>query len=106
MIGNSSSGLIEAPSLELPVVNIGDRQRGRTRAANVLDVAPDREAIRQAIAQATSEAFRASLVGLRNPYGDGHAAARIVGVLRETVLNIRLTGKEFHYAPRIDEAVV
>src|SRR4030095_2298160 len=45
MVGNSSSGLIEAPSFRLPVVNIGDRQRGRMRAANVLDVGHDREAL-------------------------------------------------------------
>lgn len=95
MIGNSSSGLIEAPSFGLPVVNVGNRQRGRLRAANVIDVAADRAAIAGAIRRALDPAFRRGLAGLVNPYGDGHAAPRIARVLREVELGPRLTRKRF-----------
>jgi UDP-N-acetylglucosamine 2-epimerase len=95
MVGNSSSGLIEAPSFGLPVVNVGDRQRGRLRAANVLDVGHDREAIVETIRRALDPAFRRTLAGLVNPYGDGHAAPRIARVLREVELGPRLTRKRF-----------
>jgi UDP-hydrolysing UDP-N-acetyl-D-glucosamine 2-epimerase len=95
MIGNSSSGLIEAPTFGLPVVNIGDRQRGRLRAANVIDVGHDREAIAAGVRRALDPAFRRGLAGLVNPYGDGAAAPRIARVLREVELGPRLTRKRF-----------
>jgi len=101
MLGNSSSGIIEAASFELPVVNVGNRQRGRLRAANVIDVPCVREEIYRAIRTATSAPFRESLRGLRNPYGDGHAAERIVEVLRDVVLDERLIVKRFHDLPRV-----
>ena len=81
MVGNSSSGLIEAPSFELPVVNVGARQAGRLRAANVVDVGPDRDEILAGVDAALTPAFRAGLSGMKNPYGDGHAAERIVEAL-------------------------
>lgn len=81
MVGNSSSGLIEAPSFKLPVVNVGSRQEGRLRARNVIDAPPRRDAILACIQQAASEAFRAGLQDLVNPYGDGHAAERAVAIL-------------------------
>ena len=96
MIGNSSSGIIEAPSFELPVVNIGDRQAGRLRAANVIDVAGDRHSIRAGIDRALDARFRASLRGLCNPYGDGHAAERIVQRLASVPLDRTLLTKRFH----------
>ncbi len=95
MVGNSSSGITEAASFRLPVVNIGLRQGGRTRAANIIDVEPVKEKIRAAIATAISPAFRVGLAGLVNPYGDGHAAEKIVRVLRETPLDAGLTIKRF-----------
>jgi UDP-hydrolysing UDP-N-acetyl-D-glucosamine 2-epimerase len=83
MLGNSSSGIWEAPSFGLPVVNIGERQQGRWRAANVLDVpAYDTTAIQAALSRAFSPEFRASLKNMPNPYGDGYAAERIVQVLK------------------------
>jgi UDP-N-acetylglucosamine 2-epimerase len=100
MIGNSSSGLIEAPSFGLPVVNVGDRQRGRLRAANVIDVGHDREAIAEAIRRALDPSFRGGLAGLVNPYGDGQAAPRIARVLREVELGPRLVRKRFADALR------
>lgn len=81
LIGNSSSGIMEAASLELPVVNIGMRQQGRERAPNVIDVGAEAEAIVAAVARATSAEFRRSLEGIVNPYGDGRAAQRIVEIL-------------------------
>ncbi|MCA9665825.1 MAG: UDP-N-acetylglucosamine 2-epimerase (hydrolyzing) [Myxococcales bacterium] len=94
MVGNSSSGLIEAPSLGLPVVNIGDRQRGRLRASNVADVSHDRAAIAGAWREALAR-DRAALRAERNPYGDGNASKRIVARLRDTPLDARLLRKRF-----------
>ena len=98
MVGNSSSGLIEAPSFGLPVVNIGLRQRGRARGANVLDVPCERDAIGEGIRRATNPAFRLAIQGLSNPYGDGHAAPRIVARLRDVGLSERLLMKQFQDA--------
>ncbi len=98
MVGNSSSGILEAPSFELPVVNVGERQVGRDRAANVIDVEPERAAIAAALARALSPAFREQLRGLQNPYGDGQAARRIVNVLRTVALDRALLRKRFEAA--------
>lgn len=81
MIGNSSSGIMESASFALPTVNVGMRQQGRERARNVLDAEPIAASILQQIEMATSPSFRASLLGMTNPYGDGHAAERIAEVL-------------------------
>ena len=78
VVGNSSSGLYEAPSFGIPTVNIGDRQKGRTRAASVIDVVPQRDAIFGAI----QKAFALDCRSVVNPYGDGHAAERIVAQLK------------------------
>jgi UDP-N-acetylglucosamine 2-epimerase (non-hydrolysing)/GDP/UDP-N,N'-diacetylbacillosamine 2-epimerase (hydrolysing) len=77
VVGNSSCGLYEAPSFRIPTVNIGDRQRGRLRAASVIDCVPERDAIVSAI----EDAFRRDCAGVVNPYGDGKASARIVAAL-------------------------
>ena len=98
MVGNSSSGIIEAPSFRLPVVNVGSRQQGRTRAANVIDVEPERTAIAAAIDRALDPGFRRGLNGLVNPYGDGHAAEKIVEVLTTVPLDERLLRKRFEDA--------
>ncbi|MCB9855398.1 MAG: UDP-N-acetylglucosamine 2-epimerase (hydrolyzing) [Phycisphaerales bacterium] len=82
MVGNSSSGMIEAASFDLPVVNIGNRQGGRIRPANVVDVAFEPAAIGEAIRRVTTPSFRAGLHGISNPYGDGLASARICSILR------------------------
>jgi UDP-N-acetylglucosamine 2-epimerase len=74
MVGNSSSGLWEAPSLNLPVVNIGNRQEGRLRARNVIDVAETAVSIRAGIRKALVYDRTLPCV---NPYGDGRSSARI-----------------------------
>jgi UDP-hydrolysing UDP-N-acetyl-D-glucosamine 2-epimerase len=95
MVGNSSSGLSEAPCVALPVVNIGDRQGGRDRGANVIDVPGDAHAITDAIARALDPAFRAGLVGMASPFGDGHASERIIAVLAALPDRARLLRKRF-----------
>ena len=96
MAGNSSSGIIEAPSFELPVVNIGSRQEGRIRARNVIDVQDcNKDDIGHALKKALSEDFRASLKGLQNPYGDGAASARIVEIIKKASLD-RIIKKHFY----------
>jgi UDP-N-acetylglucosamine 2-epimerase (non-hydrolysing) len=84
MVGNSSSALMEAPSFDLPAVNIGTRQKGRLRGANVIDVGYSTEEILRGIDRAV--AF--PLKGIINPYGDGHAVPRIVSALKNTPLDI------------------
>lgn len=99
MIGNSSSGLTEAPSFRLPVVNIGDRQRGRVRARNVIDVPCSKSAILGAIRKAVAPRFRASLRGMRNPYDryrDGSTSERIKDVLKRIPLSDDLIKKSFY----------
>jgi GDP/UDP-N,N'-diacetylbacillosamine 2-epimerase (hydrolysing) len=83
LVGNSSSGIFEAPSFKLATVNIGTRQHGRTRAANVIDTVYDRKSIVQAIQRALHDAaYRAALEVCVNPYGDGHTAPRTVAILK------------------------
>jgi UDP-N-acetylglucosamine 2-epimerase (non-hydrolysing)/GDP/UDP-N,N'-diacetylbacillosamine 2-epimerase (hydrolysing) len=86
MVGNSSSGIMEAASFALPVVNVGMRQQGRERAPNIIDVPADAASILSALQRAISSEFRRSLAGMINPYGDGTAAGTIAHVLAEVSL--------------------
>jgi len=96
MVGNSSSGLLEAPSFGLPVVNVGSRQSGRVRGKNVVDTDCGRDEILEGIRRATDPAFRKSLRRMVNPYGDGKASRRIVAKLAEVPLTDRILRKRFH----------
>jgi UDP-N-acetylglucosamine 2-epimerase (non-hydrolysing)/GDP/UDP-N,N'-diacetylbacillosamine 2-epimerase (hydrolysing) len=87
LVGNSSSGIMETASFELPTVNIGVRQQGRERSRNVLDAAANKPSILKAIEIAKTPQFRQSLKGMVNPYGDGHASEKVVGVLTNVPLN-------------------
>jgi UDP-N-acetylglucosamine 2-epimerase (non-hydrolysing)/GDP/UDP-N,N'-diacetylbacillosamine 2-epimerase (hydrolysing) len=87
MVGNSSSGIMEAASFALPTVNVGMRQQGRERARNVIDAPAETAAILSAITQALSPEFRESLRGMVNPYGDGSAATTIARVLTTVPLD-------------------
>jgi UDP-N-acetylglucosamine 2-epimerase (non-hydrolysing)/GDP/UDP-N,N'-diacetylbacillosamine 2-epimerase (hydrolysing) len=87
MIGNSSSGIMEAASFALPAVNVGMRQQGRERARNVIDAPAETAAIVAAVAKALSPEFRNSLRGMENPYGDGTAAQTIARVLTNVPLD-------------------
>ena len=98
MVGNSSSGLTEAPSFGLPVVNVGTRQRGRIAASNVIHVGSDIDAIRRGIRTALSSEFRAGLTGLTNPYdryGDGRTSERIAATLKAFTRTPRDGAKHF-----------
>ena len=96
MVGNSSSGIIEAASFKLPVVNIGNRQRGRVHGKNVVDVGYGRTEIIEGITRAVSPGFRAGLEDIVNPYGNGYAAERIVEELREVQLDNQFLMKRFY----------
>lgn len=98
MIGNSSSGLTEAPLLGIPTVNIGPRQDGRLRSPSVIDCAGDAPAIRQAIERALSPAHRAIAARRECAYGHGNSSARIKDILKSHPLD-GLTIKRFHDLP-------
>jgi UDP-N-acetylglucosamine 2-epimerase (non-hydrolysing)/GDP/UDP-N,N'-diacetylbacillosamine 2-epimerase (hydrolysing) len=98
-LGNSSSGIMETPSLALPSVNVGLRQQGRERARNIIDAAPNAQAILDALRTAKSEPFRESLHGMTNPYGDGFASEKIVQVLTTVPLSQDLLMKRHSSLP-------
>jgi len=97
VVGNSSSGIMEAPSFGKPTVNIGRRQNGRPQACNVINVGYHREEILGAVKRATTPDFQARAGSARNPYGDGHASEKIVDVLKNIEINERLLLKELTY---------
>jgi len=99
LVGNSSSGIIEAATLELPVVNIGIRQKGRDHAANVLNVPASAAAIRAAISLALSPKFRKTIQHLANPYGDGNSSKQIVELLTTIPLGEKLLFKRHPRLP-------
>ena len=90
VVGNSSSGLTEAPSLKIATINIGDRQLGRLKAQSVIDCVPTRESIKSALATVYSPEFQARLSGVVNPYGEGGAARAIVKKLEGRLGTITL----------------
>jgi UDP-N-acetylglucosamine 2-epimerase (non-hydrolysing)/GDP/UDP-N,N'-diacetylbacillosamine 2-epimerase (hydrolysing) len=82
MVGNSSSGILEAPSFKIPVVNIGTRQHGRLRAKNIIDVGYDKQQIKDSILFALKNVkFRKTLSKCKNPYGDGNTSQKTVQIL-------------------------
>ena len=100
IVGNSSSGLLEAPSLHVGTINIGDRQKGRLRANSVIDCSPECHSIRAAIERLYDPDFRAHLPATRNPYGDGGATKRVLQVLKDVdLMNLRV--KRFYDGPPI-----
>lgn len=95
VIGNSSSGLLEAPSFKKGTINIGDRQRGRVQAASVINCQPDRRSIAEALDTLYSQGFQASLRQVSNPYGEGGASEKVVSALKNQDLN-HIVKKVFH----------
>jgi UDP-hydrolysing UDP-N-acetyl-D-glucosamine 2-epimerase len=105
IVGNSSSGILEAASFNLPAVNVGIRQAGRVRARNVIDVGNGSDEILDGIKRATDRKFRDSLRGLANPYATGCAASRILDKLKSVEINERLLQKRFYdFSPTIHTA--
>jgi len=94
MVGNSSAAIMEAPSFDLPAVNIGTRQKGRLRGDNVIDVGYSTKEILDGIDQALAMRLKNTV----NPYGDGHAAPRIVSALKTVPLDV--IEKKFYVLPR------
>jgi len=95
IVGNSSSGLHEAPSFRKATINIGDRQKGRIQSKSVINCKPLSQDIQKAIKDSYSQEFKERLLNVQNPYGDGGAAKRIV----ETISNVDLSSlihKEFY----------
>jgi GDP/UDP-N,N'-diacetylbacillosamine 2-epimerase (hydrolysing) len=98
IVGNSSSGLLEAPSFKLPAVNIGRRQEGRFQGKNVLNVRDHKkDKIRATIEKALTKEFRESLNDMQNPYGDGHSSERIVDILKSIIIDEKLLYKNITY---------
>lgn len=93
LIGNSSSGVMEAASLGVAAVNVGTRQDGREHGDNVVDTPADTNAILHAVARTQTPAFQQSLASIRNPYGDGQASERIMRVLTSVALGPSLLVK-------------
>jgi UDP-N-acetylglucosamine 2-epimerase (non-hydrolysing)/GDP/UDP-N,N'-diacetylbacillosamine 2-epimerase (hydrolysing) len=89
LIGNSSSGLTEAPALRKVTVNIGDRQKGRLKATSVIDAAEKKSAIVAAIDKALSPEFRAGLNKTESLYGAGNVSRRIKNILKSAKLEIQ-----------------
>lgn len=98
LVGNSSSGIIEAPSIGLPVVNVGSRQRDRINAGNVIYTGYNSDEILQAIIRSTTDAgYRNEVKQIVNPYGDGKSADKISNILRAIEINNKLIYKNITY---------
>ncbi len=87
---------METPSLSLPTVNVGRRQQGRERARNIIDAPAEADAIVAAVERALTPAFRESLKGMTNPYGDGQASTRIAQILADAPAPAELLQKLGH----------
>jgi GDP/UDP-N,N'-diacetylbacillosamine 2-epimerase (hydrolysing) len=98
MLGNSSAGILEAPLLKLPVVNVGNRQKGRLHADNVQFVPHDAQAIQAAVRKALfDDSYRKQVQACVNPYGDGESSRRIADVLATVALDEKLLLKDLTY---------
>ena len=100
VIGNSSSGLCEAPTFKIGTINIGDRQKGRIKAESVIDCQPTKDLILRAFKKLSSEVFQEKLRTVKNPYGEGGAAEKIKKMLKEINLE-NILKKEFFNLPFI-----
>jgi len=87
VVGNSSSGLLEAPSFNIGTINIGDRQKGRIKAESVINCLPNKDSIDSALIKLYSDDFKKIINISKNPYGDGGASQRIIKIIKKTDLN-------------------
>ena len=87
MVGNSSSGLIEAPSFKIGTINIGDRQKGRIKASSIIESSPKKHEILNSLEKLYSVEFQESLQSVENPYGTGGASILITDTIKQTDLN-------------------
>ena len=86
VIGNSSSGLLEAPTFKIGTINIGDRQKGRLKAKSVIDCNPNQKSISAAIEKLFSKGFKNKLKLTKNPYGNGNASSKIIRILKNDTI--------------------
>lgn len=87
VLGNSSSGLMEAPSFKIPTINVGNRQKGRIKADSVIDCQTESQDIIQAVKYAMSDSFKEHIVNCVNPYGDGNTTKKIVQIVKDELMN-------------------
>lgn len=98
LLGNSSAGILEAPLLKLPVVNVGNRQKGRLHAENVAFVPHEKDRIVEAVRRAVfDDEYRRAVAACENPYGDGHSSERIADILATVPIDARLLVKDITY---------
>lgn len=97
MVGNSSSGIIEAASFSIPVLNIGTRQNGRERSDNTYDVGVDRNEIVKGLEVINSKKFRSRLSHVRNVYGEGNASQKIIDIIKKITVDDNLIAKRICY---------
>ena len=98
LVGNSSSGILESSSFKIPTVNLGRRQNKRFRAKNVIDVMKiNHKSIMNAIRKSMSVKFEKEIKNIKNPYGDGKSASRIIEILKKTKINDKLIFKNLTY---------
>lgn len=95
VVGNSSSGIVEAPSFKVATINIGDRQRGRVKAQSTLDIGVDAVELVSALQTINTSEFRARLAKVKNPYGQGNSSRKVVDILKKVDLNMLKT-KRFY----------
>lgn len=96
VVGNSSSGIIEAPSFNLPTVNIGDRQKGRIQAESVINCEPTATSIEEAISIALTSEFRKKIEQMKNPYGEGNTSQKILDLLKKYLESEKTLKKSFY----------
>ena len=99
VVGNSSSGIIEAPAFRVPTVNIGDRQKGRVQAPSIINCEPKVSSILKGIATALSPAFIDSLSGMSNPYERQNTSSTIVALLKKVKLEGLISKHFYDFAP-------
>lgn len=97
VIGNSSSGIVEAPSFNVPTLNIGDRQKGRIHAESIINCKAEKEEIVKAIEKAMSSEFNKSIENINNPYGDGNVSCKVLEVLKNIMKNDLIELKKVFY---------
>lgn len=105
VVGNSSSGLLEAPSFKVGTINVGDRQKGRIKAASVIDCSAETDDLLLAFETLYSEPFQKTLESVINPYGEGNASEYILSVLKHADLTTLLK-KSFHDIYCTEKAIV
>lgn len=99
IVGNSSSGLMEAPSFRKGTINIGDRQRGRLKAESIIDCEPTRKSISAALSTLYSPEFQIQIQNTTNPYGEGNSSVKIVNVIKDYPLENIVKKKFYDLSP-------